>query len=87
MAVFVVLLRSGEATPSDISKETGLRPEHVSRALAQLHSRGLVICETPNVNKGRLYGLTQFGKQVSKVLPHSAMVQYGKFEKKRKIYK
>lgn len=77
MTVFVFLASSEHATPSDISKSCGLRPEHVSRALTQLQSRGLVICKTPYAHKGRLYGLTQFGKEVSKAIPRSIFLQYG----------
>ncbi len=48
--------------PKQLSSETHLRLNHVSRALRELRQRGLVVCLTPEAKaRGRLYGMTDAG--------------------------
>jgi DNA-binding MarR family transcriptional regulator len=53
----------GPRTPAQVARETGLRPPHVSRALAQLVGAGLVSA-MPVGPRGKLYGTTDLGKNV-----------------------
>ena len=55
-------------TPSRIAKETGILLPHVSRALKELEEKGLVKCLTPNEKLGRIYALTELGKQILEIL-------------------
>jgi DNA-binding MarR family transcriptional regulator len=55
-------------TPSQIAKETGILLPHVSRALRELEQKGLVKCLTPNEKLGRIYALTDLGKQILEML-------------------
>ncbi|MDR0913099.1 MAG: MarR family transcriptional regulator [Methanobrevibacter sp.] len=50
--------------PSEISKETGLNIDDVSRALRGLKSKDLVVCLNETDKRARLYELTQKGKAV-----------------------
>ncbi len=50
------------ATPTEIAKNVGLRLNHVSMVLAELKENNLVICLNEDTKKGRLYQLTELGK-------------------------
>jgi len=54
--------------PSEISKETGLKIDDVSRALRGLKSKNLVICLNETDKRARLYELTSKGKSVLKYI-------------------
>lgn len=55
-------LASTPKLPGQLARETNLRLTHVSRALRELASRGLVECLTPAARgRGRLYALTKSG--------------------------
>lgn len=41
---------------------------HVSTTLRELKEKQLVICLTPNLNKGKIYGLTTLGKELQESL-------------------
>lgn len=49
-------------TPSEISKKTGIRLNHVSMFLKELKENNLVKCLNEDARKGRLYELTELGK-------------------------
>ncbi len=51
-------------TPSQISRDTGILLPHVSRALRELEQKGLVKCLTPQERMGRIYTLTDLGREV-----------------------
>jgi len=51
-------------TPSKLSKEVNINIAHISRALSELESKKMVRCLTPNSNKGKLYLITEHGKEV-----------------------
>lgn len=58
-------LAAGPAMPSKLASESGLGIAHISRALQGLRDRDLVELLVPESRKkGRLYGLTQQGKEV-----------------------
>jgi len=50
--------------PSDLSKKLNLNINHVSRALAELRRNDLVRCVNPEDKKGRVYELSEKGKEV-----------------------
>lgn len=49
-------------TPSEIAKKVGLRLNHVSMVLTELKENNLVKCLNEETKKGRLYQLTDMGK-------------------------
>ena len=53
-------------TPSRLSKELGINKTHISRSLSELESKKMVKCLTPNVAKGRIYVITDYGKEILK---------------------
>lgn len=54
-------------TPSDISKTTGIRLNHVSMFLHELKEKELITCLNESAKKGRLYQLTELGKKVIEI--------------------
>lgn len=54
--------------PTQIARDADIRPNHISKVLAELKSHELVECINPEVRKGRLYRLTEHGEDVVKNL-------------------
>lgn len=54
--------------PTAIAKDSEIRPNHISKVLAELKAHELVECINPEVRKGRLYRHTDKGEQVVKNL-------------------
>ena len=54
--------------PSEISKEVGIRINHVSKTLKQLKETSLVECVNEEAKKGRLYQTTEKGRRVIEYL-------------------
>ena len=52
--------------PTAIAKDSEIRPNHISKVLAELKAHELVECINPEVRKGRLYRLTDLGKVIVK---------------------
>ncbi len=50
--------------PTIIAKDSGIRTNHISKVLAELKAHELVECINPEVKKGRLYRLTDKGKEI-----------------------
>ncbi len=50
-------LRDGPRTPSDIARRTSLQRSNVSRTISELLRHDIVYCVSPELRKGRLYGL------------------------------
>ena len=48
--------------PSDLAKELNIRTNHVSRVLKDLKEENIVICVNEEEKRGRLYKLTDKGK-------------------------
>ena len=55
-------------TPTNIARDSKIRPNHISNTLKQLKSKKLVECMNENMRKGRLYRLTDTGKLVCSYL-------------------
>ena len=54
--------------PTVISKDSGIRTNHISKVLGELKKHELIECINPEVRKGRLYRLTDKGDEVVKNL-------------------
>ena len=54
--------------PTQIAKNSDIRPNHISKVLAELRAHELVECINPEVRKGRLYRLTDKGEDIVKNL-------------------
>lgn len=54
--------------PTVIAKDSEIRPNHISKVLAELKAHELVECINPEVRKGRLYRLTDKGDVLVKNL-------------------
>ena len=50
--------------PTVIAKDSEIRPNHISKVLAELKEHELVECINPEVRKGRLYRLTNKGEKI-----------------------
>jgi predicted transcriptional regulator len=55
-------------TPTEISRALDLHTSQVSRNLAELVEKGLARILTPNLRKGKVYTLTDVGKECLDVL-------------------
>jgi ArsR family transcriptional regulator, cadmium/lead-responsive transcriptional repressor len=51
-------------TPKQIAQETKLYISHVSKTLNELASHGIVVCLNPDLKRGRVYTLTDDGKEL-----------------------
>ena len=54
--------------PTQIARNSDIRPNHISKVLAELKAHELVECINPEVRKGRLYRLTDKGDEIIKNL-------------------
>ena len=54
--------------PTQIARNSEIRPNHISKVLAELKAHELVECINPEVRKGRLYRLTDKGEKIIKEL-------------------
>lgn len=64
----VLSLDERPKTPMEISNQTGINLTHISRAIRELAKNGIVKCINPNMIKGRVYSLTNDGKEVAKLI-------------------
>lgn len=51
-------------TPKELSQQLGVHMSQVTRSLKELEERDLVRCLTPQLRKGKLYGITIKGNQI-----------------------
>ena len=61
--------------PTVIAKDSDIRPNHISKVLAELKSHELVECINPEVRKGRLYRLTDKGDELVKNLEYKISIK------------
>lgn len=50
--------------PTNIAKDSGIRTNHIYKVLSELKSKEIVECINEEARKGRLYRLTDTGKEV-----------------------
>lgn len=67
--IIELLANSSPKTPKELAEQTGAALNNVSNYLATLQELELVCCLNNELRKGRLYTLTDKGKQI-----HRAMV-------------
>ena len=53
-------------TPTEISRDVGIRTNHISCSLAQLKQAEIVECINEDARKGRLYRLTEAGEEIAR---------------------
>lgn len=61
-------LSKRNTTPKEISLSAKIQLSHVSNLLHELTEEGLVVCLTPRLKRGRIYALTEAGKDVAEEL-------------------
>lgn len=54
--------------PTELAQETGTKWWHVSRILKRLEKRGLVRCLNPKARVGKLFGITEIGREIRRIL-------------------
>lgn len=65
----VVKALDGETKiPTQIARDSDIRPNHISKVLSELKAHELVECINPEARKGRLYRLTDTGKKIAENL-------------------
>jgi len=62
----VLKILDNPKTPSKISKELDINKTHISKTLKELKLKKLIKCLTPNSNKGKLYNISNHGKEILK---------------------
>ena len=61
----VLSLKEGPKTPKQVSTDTKLHLSHVSSTLKDLVSSDVVECLTPDLRKGKIFGLTKDGREIA----------------------
>ena len=61
----VTALAASPKTPSQIAKETGLFKTHISTVLKDLVTEKIIACKTPDLRRGKIYGLTHDGNEIA----------------------
>lgn len=60
----VLLKLETPRTPTFLSKELNVNLANISRGLAELEDKGIVVCLTPNQKVGKIYSLTKKGTDI-----------------------
>ena len=55
-------------TPSSIARDSQIKMNHVSMVLKALKEKKLIVCLNEDSKKGRLYQMTDLGKQVAQAV-------------------
>jgi len=53
-----------EKQPSELSKELNINKTHISRTLNELDAKGMIKCLNPNLKKGKLYVISDYGRKI-----------------------
>ena len=64
--ISIVKALISEKTPLQLTKELKKSDSNISRALTELTKNGIIKCLNPNSKKGKLYALTDDGKEIFK---------------------
>ncbi|MFH8119956.1 MAG: winged helix-turn-helix domain-containing protein [Candidatus Aenigmatarchaeota archaeon] len=65
----LLALSSKDMTPLEIAKVTDLALSNVTKILGDLRKKNLVQCKTPKLRKGRIYTLTDLGREIISFMP------------------
>jgi len=60
----LLALEGNVLMPSEIAKITSISPSHTSKALRELENNDLIKCLNPEKRVGKLFVLTELGKEV-----------------------
>ena len=66
--VVKVLSQNEVLTPTNIGRECGIRVAHISKVLRELKEHNVVECINEEMRKGKLYRLTDDGREVLNLL-------------------
>ena len=58
-------LSKNDMTPTAIANDSGIRMNHISKVLAELKAKGIIICTNEEQKKNRNYHLTDLGKEIA----------------------
>ena len=58
------VLKGKTIIPTQIAKDAGIRPNHISKVLRELKESGVAECINEDQKKGRLYRLTDVGEEI-----------------------
>ena len=61
----VKALKNDVKTPTKISKDAEIIPNHISNVLRQLKDHEVAVCINEESRKGRLYRLTEMGEEIA----------------------
>ncbi len=61
------LLSKFSMTPKEIAEQSKLHLSQVSRGLREMEKRNMVRCMTPNLKRGRIYAVTEKGREALKI--------------------
>lgn len=64
----IIELSDNLKIPTELSKSTGLSKSEVSRTLKTLKDKNIVICLNEESHRGRVYTLTEEGKEILKYI-------------------
>lgn len=78
-----LLIKHDAMTPKYIAKHCNIRQNHISMVLKGLKDKNLVVCLNPEVRKGRLYQVTNLGREVMSLVPELKGETGGILELKR----
>lgn len=57
-------LKDDVKIPTEISRDTGIRKNHISNVLRDLKESGIIECINEEAKRGRLYRLTETGEEI-----------------------
>jgi len=60
----IILRLDAPRTPTFLSKDLDVNLANISRALAELEKKKIVICLTPQQRVGKIYSLTKKGEKI-----------------------
>lgn len=61
-------LSKHDMIPTEIAHDSGIRTNHISKVLAELKTKGIVVCTNEDDKKNRNYHLTDLGKEIAEEL-------------------
>lgn len=61
-------LSKRDMIPTEIANDSGIRTNHISKVLAELKAKGIVVCTNEKQKKNRNYHLTDLGKEIAEEL-------------------
>lgn len=61
----IMSLAKGPKTPKQISDDTELYLSHVSHVIKDLVKIGVIECLTPNLRRGKVFSLSEEGKEIA----------------------